>query len=645
MKSRKENRVEYFSKEDMSGGHYLSLAEPILRNFNRDYEYDINDIIELYQIKLYIDNDLFLTNWSEQDKTNFKEIVKEFWNLICKFWTNIDDDNITFFFENLEIGNQRTFWDLLEKFENFKNISEDTITQILIDPKIWIREVLHQKKLGNYFGNAIREFLIHDINSAELLLTQYEEKHTGRHSNLYFPKCLSISDKEEIVSKYLDNQNANLNYIRLIINSRDSKDLKLSPQTRLKAIKLEREKNNEILEDGFCWSCGCEVSINKDQSEPVLITWSENTQKAAYGGRWIEEHNDNLSLFNNFSLLFDYTDSFGLITLVSKTNELDMMEKIMMKSKNEDSKGITFRRKSNLSHLQIFSYLFYLQKMNKSIGEILSFILKEYFNNEYGISDFKITFPTENTTNLEKIRMIAPEFESVIKQYKIYVSTGKIDHELLQISSEACHFEKIPSLVDKNYVYGYGQEFEWLRYTFFSDQSGLYYVKPFENKYQNLYGLLVNENVRFDDFMNYQKTSIEKLISDGYLVVNANEFVKIQKTIELYIIGRLHKDDVVSYWHSSPLIRSVIDDMYKKEMIYFGDTLFSEPEQKYFNYYLNKSEFTNGLDLRNRYVHGTNVDSDNDHLNVYYIYLKLLVLAILKIENDLFVKQKLYVGI
>lgn len=82
MKPEKENRVTFFSKEDMSSGHNLSLAEPVLRNFDSANSYDINGIIELFQIKLYIDNDIFLSNWSENDITQFKETTKSIWTTV-----------------------------------------------------------------------------------------------------------------------------------------------------------------------------------------------------------------------------------------------------------------------------------------------------------------------------------------------------------------------------------------------------------------------------------------------------------------------------------------------------------------------------------------------------------------------------------
>lgn len=78
-----------------------------------------------------------------------------------------------------------------------------------------------------------------------------------------------------------------------------------------------------------------------------------------------------------------------------------------------------------------------------------------------------------------------------------------------------------------------------------------------------------------------------------------------------------------------------------ENMIYFESKLFSKPEQSYFNYFLNKSEFTNGLDLRNSYLHGTQANPDEltKHEFAYFTYMKLFVLLLLKIENDLLISK------
>lgn len=69
------NRVEFFSKEDMASGHQLSKGECILRKDIFPNYTDINDVLELYNIKKYIDNNLYLKDWSQEDIEDFNQKV------------------------------------------------------------------------------------------------------------------------------------------------------------------------------------------------------------------------------------------------------------------------------------------------------------------------------------------------------------------------------------------------------------------------------------------------------------------------------------------------------------------------------------------------------------------------------------------
>lgn len=636
MKSREENRVTFYSKDDMSWTMNLSDAEPILRNFNSNNIYELNDIIELYHIKKYIDNELFLPSWTDDDKKLFKSKIKEIWNTISVFWLKIDKDNLFETYNNVEFDYQSAFWELTEKLKIFKKWTGDSFSKLLANKNILVREILHQKSLVKYFGKEIKDYLLASETAAELLLSQYEEYHDRDYADLHFPDCLSDDDKEQIIINYLESQDPNLNYVRLITKARDN-NLKLSPHTKLKAKRLAKVLNDKIFENGYTWSSGNEVSLVADQDEPIKVTWENNIQKISYSKKWFDEQKDDLSLMRNFSLLFDYTDIFGSITLFSKEIELDGMEKVFMRSKNEYLKGMVFTRKSNLSNLQLFLYSHYLEQNNKSIEGVLSTFVNDYLKNTLKLEGIRITFPSENTSYLEKLRLIIPEIESILKQYSIFVEEGIIDHELLQLSSQSLVYGKIPSLSEKKYVYGTGNEFGKLKYYFFSDQCLLSYVEPFNDKYRHLYGLLNNENIKLSNFKPYQKVTIENLIQDGYLTLDSNEYVKIKEKVQLYIIGKLSLDEFISYWHYSDPVRKIIDKMHEKGILYFGKTLFSEQEKKYFNFYLNKSEFTNGMDLRNKYAHGTNESDEEQHKSDYLILLKLLILILLKIENDLII--------
>lgn len=65
-----------------------------------------------------------------------------------------------------------------------------------------------------------------------------------------------------------------------------------------------------------------------------------------------------------------------------------------------------------------------------------------------------------------------------------------------------------------------------------------------------------------------------------------------------------------------------------------GSSLFSEPEQDYLNYMLNKSAFSNGLDLRNKYSHSTYPSDEQTQLTDYVELLKIMILVIGKINEE-----------
>ena len=73
-------------------------------------------------------------------------------------------------------------------------------------------------------------------------------------------------------------------------------------------------------------------------------------------------------------------------------------------------------------------------------------------------------------------------------------------------------------------------------------------------------------------------------------------------------------------------------------MIEFSSSLFSKPEQDYYNYLLNKSVFDNGLDLRNKYLHGTQKLDEYSNNQDYYIFLRILILIVIKINEEFCLK-------
>lgn len=642
LSSRNEiNRIVFYSKENMATSHNLVKVEKLLNNFNSEKNLTLNDLLEFYNVKLHFDNDLFLPKWSKSDREKYNQIVEENWSLLKKRFQKINDLNIEEIINELEYQYKSNFWELVNKLSIYKNVSHSTFSDILKNFSSQINYILPQKNIVQKFNKVIRDFLMNYKNSAEVLLSQFEEKKSDRNSpRFYFPKSLSLSDKEEIISTYLDREDSNLNYVRLAQKSKDSNELKLSDKTKYKAKKKAEEQNNEIIDKGHTWNIKVQGELSKDQNEPVIFKNENGLIEATYSEKYLDGIENQVNLFKVFSYLFNYTDETSLIYLVSKTSELDVMERVIgLKSKNEYEIGEVFTRKEMLSIIQLHLIENYLKRKNSGIEQVINSFIA-HINELLEPNNLIFQIRVSDSPELDKIRTLLPDFDFLLKQYKNLADDGTINIELLQVSSKPIGFSQITSQNTQKYLYSNDKLILKLKHIFFSDQSHMYYTETFGTKHTNLFDLLTQETVNIEDFTNYQKDTIQTLVEDGYLKINNEKNVEIDKITFIYIIREIHRNELLSYWHYPKFVRDEIDLLIEKKMLFNETTLFSKEEVKYLNFYLNQKIYTNGYDLRNKYSHGTNTQSEDKHKSDYYLILKIIILTLLKIEDDIIINKK-----
>ena len=637
MSSSKKHQIQFFSKEDLSAHYFLKIAEEILDNFQEDKLYTLNELFEFYNIKLFFDNGLYLTTWSEKRKHNYHVIIDKTFDILKRKIIKITDNCLELELKNIEYIYINNFWNLVNKFKVYKNFSSEIFFKILNNNKRYIHSILLHKGIVDYFDNKIKEFLIGYENTAEILLTKLEKDHSLDESSQYFfPKSLSLFDKEKIIDSYLERNKPNLNYVRLIENSKDSNDLILSPKTRLKAKKKSIQLNSEISESEYIQNVSISIRFDKNQLEHVICNHTQEVYEIIYSEKFLNTLNNNIQLFHVFSQIFIFLDEKNLISLVSKTSELGLLEKFLVKSKNAYEIGEEFIHKEILSELQLLIFEDYLKRNNNSIENIINSFI-EYLNTLIFNNKLVFKVNTNNHSYIEKIRTLAPDYEFLLKQFKLFVDEKEIDLELIQINSFPIRFSEIHSLNNKKYIYINDNHIHFLIRHFYSDQSLLYNVELYENKYNNLYDLLLYENLKLVNFKNFQRDIIEKLIDEKYLKVDNQGFIKLYNKILIFIIGELYRNEVLSYWNYSEVIRREIDILLDKGLLKFENTLLTVQERAYLNFYLNKKEFTNGYDLRNKYLHGTNSFSKNEHHKDYYSLLKIIIFTLLKIEDDILI--------
>ena len=638
------NRVNFFSKEDMAVGYQLSKGEHILRQETLSNYTDINDILELYNIKKYIDNDLYLRDWLQEDIEDFKNKVIEYEKIIGQFMSKIDDNNIMNFYEKTLHDYISSFWEIVNNQKVFKQISKSNFSSILSNESHLIHVILKHKALVKHYDAEIKSFLLTYSQSAEILLSIYEVQDNFGRVQMFIPKSLTIEDKENIVSTYLDSNNVNLNYIGLIQNVRNGTNFRISDKTRLKAKRLYKSETEKVFTENSGMKYGVSISFPENASKIKDGFIDENhIVHYTYSLDFIKQNNDPYILFQNFKYLFEYIDNQNRISLVSKKNQMGVFDRFIgVHSQNEYRGGIAFSLSEQTSHIQIFSYSKILSKLDISLENILHFVFTNVFQEKYVFADnARFSIPTA-TSYFEKVRLLAPEFESALKQFKLFVEDGNIDFELLQMSSAPTAIRDIPSLNDKKYIYLNEKNEVMVSCSnlFFSDQTLLAYVEPYrEEKYHTFFDLLTNKRVKFSNYEDHQKAQLTYLIDNGYISIDNNDFIQIANPARVLILKDLNDNEVGSYYHYPTDIQQEAQKMGVENIINFESTLFSKPEQAYFNYFLNKSEFTNGLDLRNSYLHGTQAHPDEleKHEYAYFTYLKLLFLAMLKIDDDLMI--------
>lgn len=638
------NKVVFHSKEDMAGGYNLQKGEHILRADTKSNYIDINEVLELYNIKKYIDNDLYLRNWTQDDITNFKQKATEFGKTIGRFFATIDDNNVVSEYEKTLRNYVHSFWEIVNNQSIFKRISKTNFSNILTNEPHLIHEILIHKGIVDHYDTEIKNFLLTYSQSAEILLSIYEVKDDFGKNQKYLPKSLTVEEKESILSNYLDSVDVNYNYIGLIQNARNRSDFKVSDKTRLKAKRLHKSETEKFFAGNNGMRYGVSVSFPEKSTKIKDGNIDENSIiNYSYSLDFIKQNREPYLLFQNFIVLFEYLDIQRRINLVSKKNKMGVFERIMgVHSQNEYRGGTEFNLLEMTSQIQLAGYNKVLSDLGISLENVLHEVFTSSFQEKYEFANnARFSIPSA-TSYFEKVRLLAPEFESVLKQFKLFVEEGSIDFELLQISSNPTSIKDIPSLNQNKYIYFNedNQEAVGCANLFFSDQTLLAYVEPFKEKhYHTFFDLLANEQVKYSNYEEHQKPRIDYLIDKGFINIDNSDIIQITNPPRVIILRDLYINEVASFYRYSFELRQEAQQMEVEKIIYFGNSLFSKPEQAYFNYFLNKSEFTNGLDLRNSYLHGTQATPDEiqKHEYAYFTYLKLLILTFLKIEDDLII--------
>lgn len=294
-----------------------------------------------------------------------------------------------------------------------------------------------------------------------------------------------------------------------------------------------------------------------------------------------------------------------------------------------------------LAHTQINAYYKILENLGIRLENIISWFFSDYLINEFHAPHFRVTMPSAKTTYAEKCTLMLAAMESLIRQYRLYTKNGEIDFDLLQLDATFVKYPNIPSILSPKYAYGQGDDYKAITYYLFSEQSLLTFIKRIPITYSTLYDLLQKETVYLSDYDQRDITRLNWLAEKHILKFDKNQKIYFDNLNTIDIFYDLYRNEVININRYPIEVREKIFQLADENYLEFEDTLLSKPESALFNYYLNKAEFINGLDLRNGYMHGvkqTIVDEKHHEFN-YFIILRLFIDLIIKINDEFCLKD------
>lgn len=426
--------VNFYGTTDMASGYELRNAEKVIESFSIDTEYtDINRVIELYNIKQYFDNEMYLTSWDESTKNRYIDIVKQFNRVIGKFFSQVSGENIYGYFQSLNIHYHYDFWNIVDYYGAYKRVTSKQFAEIIKKDHVLVY-ILSCPKMVLHFGSEIANELTTNIEYAETVLDYYVVKHTRNpRRKVYTPSELTAENKKSILKNYTEWERANPNYLQLISNLKKSEDFATDDKIRYAAHKKYHEYwSNEANTRTVVWQkYGASVSFYDDSQEqraPDNSDHDENTVELAYGTSWIKENLDYPTLLNNFIYLFGFVDEQFRYQHLANPSKLGVLERSFgVSGRNDYKTGIDYQVRRMSSIGQMTGYLQQLELNNIKLENIFKWFFESYLNEEFNAKGFQYFVPSEQASWLEKILVLITQFDSVIKQFRIYIEDHEVD--------------------------------------------------------------------------------------------------------------------------------------------------------------------------------------------------------------------------
>lgn len=624
-------------------GYIFPISEERLKKIyetidSGDNDYSINDVLEMYNIILYFEHYDRIPGFSIEEDLKYRKEIRKIEGIVYKFINTINCTNIENRLNIIDWEYIKTFWHLAEKCKFYNKISLEEFNLIIACPilKRHIELFEVSQRFIEHFIKEIKDWVLSsNIETViDIILAEYKIEKCNKYLK-QLSDILSVKEKNDLMTSYITSDDAHLNYLEFIPTIQSSE---IFAKVKSLAIKRAEQQTKEFFSQNSGMKYGWNIAIGGDTEETQIeSTDSHYVKSITYSKKYLESTLDFPSILNNFIYIFGFVDLHMRSTEVSLLCDLGALERAMLMDKPKYFKyGIAFGYNDMRFWMSMSIYYSYLKENNIQFERVIEWFFKDYLKQEFSINGFGILLSQENATYYEKCLLISTAIESAIHQYELYTEEGEIDLNILQFEFST-PYESVKSLIPEKYSYGCSDNFYKLQYLLFSDQSMLGYIEKLNlGGEDDFLDVIKNYEVSIDCYDSFYRQDIMFLIEQNIIAVNEKGLLEINDKEKVFFLQELFSKGVIcNYWYGEKLSKK-IHQLHDEGLIEFSSTLFTKYESDLLNFRLNKQQFYNGENLRNKYAHGAMALFDEEiHKKNYFTFLRTMILIIIKINDEL----------
>lgn len=609
-------------------------AMPILDSFETANNYNLNQVIELENIIRIVKSIKCPPNISLEKFKEYRDKTSEISRFVCSYFQQLDLSDIENIFQSTWIYFSLDILELLERFDLLRKIPDSNVRNLLEKKLVSLINILRCKGWVKKYNQIITDCMMNNKDAAEIIIKYYLVKGFAEKENIEFPKTLTQEKKIGILNYYInDSFEPHPNYLELIENAPVIQELNIGARLRLRAKKAKEKYWEKHFSEKPSFSYGCIASFQEtDEEKNESYNEEDHHVYCVYSKKWVREHHDFPTLLNNFIFLFDFFDSELRCQFVLKKKST--LDELLAKSEGIKHYPIRsqFTTDRMICYTILSAYKRELEDYGISIEDLLDHFFGDYLKKNFGISDFEFKKPSKSVSLSERIKLLYIEMDGILKQLKYYVEDGYVDKELVAISSNPVHIGELKSFLKQKYAYVKGEDLkEEMRFLFtFNLMFGMNFAW---NGYDSLVQIIAKEHLFITDFAEPARVWINWLIERGALLLKADNSLGINAA-RCSLLYNLYENEVVCFAHQKAKQREILEDLVKKEEVEVESTVFSRQERDYYNFVLNKKEFSNSLDLRNAFLHGSFYGTEEELQQAYIETLKIFIMIVVKVNEE-----------